>query len=97
MTSRTLWGKVKKYQKTQRHLFSRQECEEFKQVAEHFTMDLITNNLVQIEIKYVPTGFLSLILPPAFTSITMTLKFLCEIPLDTEELILRIKKKKKLM
>lgn len=58
-------------------------------------MDLITNNLVQIEIKYVPsTGFLSLILPPPFTSITMTLKFLCELPLDTEELILGIKKKK---
>lgn len=56
-------------------------------------MDLITNNLVQIEIKCDPSaGCLSLIFPP-FISIIMMLKTLCEIPLDTKELIWGIKKK----
>lgn len=88
------WKKVvRKYQKTQRHLFHSQESEEFKQGAESFTMDLITNNWVQIEIKGIPSiGCFSLIFIP-YIAIIMILKVLCEITLNTGELVLGFNKK----
>lgn len=88
----TMGEKLSKTIRNSEALVQQSACEEFQEVAESFTMDLITNILVQIEIKCVPsTGCLSLIFPP-FISIIMMLNILCEIPLDTKELIWGIKK-----